>query len=147
MQYTIGEVAEMFNISISTLRFYDKEGLLLNLERDSSGIRKFNDSNLEALRVIKCLKMSGMEIKEIKKFMKWCSLGDSTILKRRDMFIKQKENIENKIKELESSLDMIKYKCWYYNEALIDGNEDRVRNISLDNMPDDIKNYYENAHK
>ena len=88
-----------------------------------------------------------MEIKEIKKFMKWCSLGDSTILKRRDMFIKQKENIENKIKELESSLDMIKYKCWYYNEALIDGNEDRVRNISLDNMPDDIKNYYENAHK
>ncbi len=147
MQYTIGEVAEMFNISISTLRFYDKEGLLLNLERDSSGIRKFNDSNLESLRVIKCLKMSGMEIKEIKKFMKWCSLGDSTILKRRDMFIKQKENIENKIKELESSLDMIKYKCWYYNEALIDGNEDRVRNISLDNMPDDIKNYYENAHK
>ena len=147
MQYTIGEVAEMFNISISTLRFYDKEGLLLNLERDSSGIRKFNDSNLEALRVIKCLKMSDMEIKEIKKFMKWCSLGDNTILKRRDMFIKQKENIENKIKELESSLNMIKYKCWYYNEALIDGNEDRVRNISLDNMPDDIKNYYENAHK
>ena len=52
MRYTIGEVAKMFNISISTLRFYDKEGLLLNLERDSSGVRKFNEKNIETIRLI-----------------------------------------------------------------------------------------------
>lgn len=81
--YNIGEVSEMFNLPIPTLRFYDKEGLLLGLERDHSGIRKFNDKTIEALRVIECLKKSGMQIKEIKEFMHWCFLGDKTIEKKK----------------------------------------------------------------
>lgn len=145
--YSIGEISEMFNLPIPTLRFYDKEGLLLDLERDSSGIRKFNDKTIEALRVIECLKKSGMQIKEIKEFMHWCSLGDKTIAKRKDMFLTQKENIEQEIKELEKALSMIKYKCWYYDEALKDGTEKRVKNITPNQMPKEIKAYYDKAHK
>lgn len=89
--YTVGEISKMFDLPISTLRYYDKEGLLLKLQRDKSGIRKFNDKTIEALRVIECLKKTGMSIKEIKEFMKWCSLGDNTLLKRRQMFVKQKK--------------------------------------------------------
>lgn len=143
----IGEIAEMFNLSISTLRFYDKEGLLLDLERDSSGIRKFNDKTIEALRVIECLKKSGMQIKEIKEFMHWCSLGDKTIRQRKEMFLTQKKNVEQQIKELEKALNMIKYKCWYYDEALKDGTEIRVKNKTFDQMPEEIKIYYTEAHK
>ena len=98
--YTIGEISKMFNLPIPTLRYYDKEGLLLELERDKSGIRKFNNQNIETLRLIECLKKSGMQIKDIKEFIGWCSLGDKTISKRKEMFLKQKENIENQIKEL-----------------------------------------------
>lgn len=144
--YSIGEISEMFNLSIPTLRFYDKEGLLLDLERDSSGIRKFNDKTIEALRVIECLKKSGMQIKEIKEFMHWCSLGDKTIAKRKAMFLSQKENIEQEIKELEKALNMIKYKCWYYDEALKDGTEKRVKNITPNQMPNNIRTYYNKAH-
>lgn len=144
--YSIGEIAKMFNISISTLRFYDKEGLFLNLEKTSSGVRKFNDKNIESLRVIECLKKSGLQIKDIKNFMYLCSLGDETIKERLDLFLKQKENVENKIKELENSLNMIKFKCWYYSEAMKDKTEKRVKNITLNDMPKEIKNYYENAH-
>lgn len=144
--YSIGEVAKMFNISISTLRFYDKEGLFLNLEKTSSGVRKFNDKNIESLRVIECLKKSGLQIKDIKNFMYLCSLGDETIKERLDLFLKQKENVENKIKELENSLNMINFKCWYYSEAMKDKTEKRVKNITLNDMPKEIKNYYENAH-
>lgn len=86
--YSIGEVAKMFNISISTLRFYDKEGLFLNLEKTSSSVRKFNDKNIESLRVIECLKKSGLQIKDIKNFMYLCSLGDETIKERLDLFLK-----------------------------------------------------------
>lgn len=145
--YSIGEIAEMFNLSIPTLRFYDKEGLLLDLERDSSGIRKFNDKTIEALRVIECLKKSGMQIKEIKEFMHWCSLGDKTIAKRKAMFLSQKENIEQEIKELEKALNMIKYKCWYYDEALKDGTEKRVKNITPNQMPSNIRTYYNKARE
>ena len=144
--YSIGEVAKMFNISISTLRFYDKEGLFLNLEKTSSGVRKFNDKNIESLRVIECLKKSGLQIKDIKNFMYLCSLGDETIKERLELFLKQKENVENKIKELENSLNMIKFKCWYYSEAMKDKTEKRVKNITLNDMPKEIKTYYEKAH-
>ena len=58
--YSIGQVAEMFGLPISTLRYYDKQGLFPNMER-VSGIRKFGDTEIEALRVIECLKKAGME--------------------------------------------------------------------------------------
>ena len=75
--YTIGQVSEMFNLPVSTLRYYDKEGLFPNIQR-SSGIRKFSDREVESLRMIECLKKSVMEIKDIKQFMQWCSEGSST---------------------------------------------------------------------
>ena len=66
--YTIGQVAEMFGLPVSTLRYYDKQGLFPGLER-ASGIRRFGDTELEALRVIECLKKAGMEIKDIRLFI------------------------------------------------------------------------------
>ncbi len=75
--YTIGQVATMFHLSISTLRYYDKEGLFPNMIRESE-IRKFSEQEIEALRVIECLKKSGMEIKDIKQFMEWCAKGSET---------------------------------------------------------------------
>ena len=57
--YTIGQVSEMFDLPISTLRYYDKEGLFPTMQRDSC-IRKFGEKELEALRIIECLKKSGL---------------------------------------------------------------------------------------
>lgn len=145
--YSIGQVSKMFHLSISTLRYYDSQGLFINMERDSSGIRKFNEKTIDAIRVIECLKKSGMQIKDIKQFMKWCSMGNETFGIRKDMFIKQKENVKNQIKELEKTLDMITYKCWYYEEALKDNSEERVKNLSPNDMPSEIKKAYENTHK
>ena len=67
--YTIGQVSEMFGLPVSTLRYYDKEGLFPGMRRES-GIRKFDETEIEALRIIECLKKSGLEIKEIKQLMK-----------------------------------------------------------------------------
>lgn len=60
--YTIGQVSEQFDLPVSTLRYYDKEGLFPALTR-TSGIRRFGEQELEALRVIECLKRSGLEIR------------------------------------------------------------------------------------
>ena len=64
--YTIGQVSTMFDLPVSTLRYYDKEGFFPNLERKGN-IRYFSDNELEALRIIECLKKSGLEIKDMKK--------------------------------------------------------------------------------
>ncbi|MDQ0361062.1 MerR family transcriptional regulator [Breznakia pachnodae] len=144
--YTIGEVSKMFNLPIPTLRFYDKEGLLIDLERNEAGIRKFNDKSLEALKVIDCLKKSGLQIKEIKEFMHWCTLGDQTLEQRKEMFLRQKETMENEIQELEKALDMIKFKCWYYETATKAGSEEVVKTISASEMPNHIQKLYEDTH-
>ena len=145
--YSIGEVSKMFQIPISTLRYYDKEGLFLGLEKNNSGIRIFNEKTIDALRLIECIKKSGMQIKDIKEFMKWCSMGDKTLKIRKEMFLKQKKTIEKEIEELNNALELIKYKCWYYDEAVKDNSEKRVKNITPSQMPSDIKKAYENSHK
>ena len=88
MMYTIGQVSQMFDIPISTLRYYDKEGLFPDIQR-TSGIRRFGEKELEAIRVIECLKKSGMEIKDIKQFMEWCTKASKTYPKRLDLFVRQ----------------------------------------------------------
>lgn len=62
--YSIGQVAEMFGLPVSTLRYYDKQGLFPGMER-SSGVRRFSEAELEKLRVIQCLKETGMEIRAL----------------------------------------------------------------------------------
>ena len=98
--YTIGQISEMFQLPISTLRYYDKEGLFPDLER-SSGIRRFSEKEIEALRVIECLKKSGLEIKDIKLFMEWCSEGSATYQRRKELFERQKEIVQKEIAKLE----------------------------------------------
>lgn len=143
--YTIGQVAEMFDLPISTLRYYDKQGLFPGLERES-GIRKFSDNEIEALRVIECLKKSGLEIKDIRLFMDWCVEGASTYADRLGLIQKQRERVEAEIRQMHKTLDMLKYKCWYYSQALKDGNEDTAKALTPDGLPEDIKSAYHNSH-
>ena len=110
--YTIGQVSKMFGLPISTLRYYDKQGLFPNMER-RSGIRKFSDTEIEALRVIECLKKSGLQIKDIKQFMDWCEEGASTYPQRKALIEKQREILETEIIHMNKVLDMLKFKCWY----------------------------------
>ena len=86
MNYSIGEVSQMFDLPASTLRYYDKEGLLPHIQRQGTGIRRFDQRTIEALRVIECLKKSGMEIKDIKQFMAWCAEGPATYGQRLELF-------------------------------------------------------------
>lgn len=143
--YTIGQVSNMFGLPVSTLRYYDKEGLFPNIQR-TSGIRKFDEKEIEALRVIECLKKSGMEIKDIKLFMEWCEQGSETYPQRRELFLKRKEYMETELKRMNRVLDMLKYKCWYYEQAIKDGTENRLTSMEPKDMPAEIRLAYENAH-
>lgn len=144
--FTIGQVSEMFGLPISTLRYYDKQGLFPKMQR-VSGIRKFSDSEIEALKIIECLKKSGLEIKDIKQFMNWCIEGSSTYPQRKELFEKQRQTVEAEIEHLNKVLDMLKFKCWYYEQAIQNGDEEKLRTMIPDNLPKKIKKHYINAHK
>lgn len=143
--YTIGQVAEMFGLPVSTLRYYDKQGLFPGLKR-ASGIRRFSDTELEALRVIECLKKAGVEIKDIRLFMEWCAQGPSTYPERKTMFEEQKAHMESEIAKMNRALDMLKFKCWYYEQLNQGNNEAELKALIPDGLPEEIKEAYENAH-
>lgn len=143
--YTIGQVSEMFQLPVSTLRYYDKEGLFPHMTR-ISGIRKFSDTEIECLRMIECLKKTGMEIKEIKQFMEWCAEGASTYAQRKELFENRRDSLEKDMLELQKNMAMIRFKCWYYEQAMKDGNEDKLHQMLPDHLPADIQKLYDLAH-
>ncbi|MCI6041565.1 MAG: MerR family transcriptional regulator, partial [Clostridiales bacterium] len=78
-------------------------------------------------------------------FMQWCTQGAATYKLRYELFVRQRAAVEEEISHLQRTLDMIRYKCWYYENAIADGNEERVKTLS--EMPQEIRDAYEGAHR
>ena len=144
--YTIGQVSKMSGLPVSTLRYYDKEGFFPHLERRGN-IRYFSDSDLEAIHVIECLKKSGLEIKDIKLFFQWVVEGPASYEKRKGLFEARRSVVEAELNALEKTLSLLKFKCWYYETAIKDGNEDGIRAMLPDKLPAEIQTLYDKAHE
>lgn len=123
MPYTIKQAAELANLTPVTLRYYDKQGLLPYMERRESGYRMFSDGDIAMLRVIECLKKSGMSIKDIRQFSEWVLMGDDSLQERYEMFLERKKAVEAQMADLQKTLDFINHKCWYYETAIEAGTE------------------------
>ncbi len=104
-------------ISAHTLRFYDKEGLLPNVGRDEHGNRRFTDNDLQWLSLLQCLKNTGMSLKDIKRFAKCTTIGNSTIEERLALFENQTQNVKQQISELKRYLSLLEYKVAFYQQA------------------------------
>lgn len=135
MTYTIGQVAQMLGLPPSTLRYYESEGLLPALERTASGRRRFCERDLEACRVIECLKRSGLPIKDIKAFMDMVAEGDSTLRDRLDLFRERREAVRHELDAMRAVLAVLDFKTWYYEQAVAAGTEEAVRALQGDQVP------------
>ena len=110
-------------VPTSTIRYYDKEGLLPFVERLASGYRIFTEKDIATLRIIDCLKKTGMSIKEIRQFSSWLEQGESSLQQRYDMFLERRRVVKQQMAELQKILDTVNYKCWYYETAIAAGTE------------------------
>ena len=112
MAYTVGEMAKRLGVPASTLRYYDKEGLLPFVGRSSGGIRMFEEKDYEWLRIIECLKKTGMSLKDIREYIELAMQGDETIDRRLEMFRKQRTGLQARMAELQQKLDRAEDKRW-----------------------------------
>ena len=139
MVYTVGEMAKLLGVTASTLRYYDKEGLLPFVERSSGGIRMFRESDIEWLRVIECMKKAGMSIKDIRQYIELALKGDDTIELRLMMFRRQKEVLQQKMAEMQHTMAMVEYKCWYYETAKAAGTVEVPQNMKESDVPKQLQ--------
>lgn len=139
MIYTVGEMAKKIGVAPSTLRYYDKEGLLPFVERSSCGIRVFKEADYEWLKVIECLKKTGMPLKDIKTFIEMAVQGDETIDERLELIRKQRDEAGRQIAELQETMDTLNFKCWYYETAKSAGTTAVPREMKLEELPEEFR--------
>jgi len=114
MSYSIKAAAEKFGLTPNTLRFYEKEGLLPQVERSQSGIRRYTDEDLEWLSLICCLKNTGMGIKQIREFVNLTLLGPETLYQRCQLLRQHKAEVEGRIAEMQQLLEKVSWKIGYF---------------------------------
>ena len=122
MNYRIGDVAKIVDLSVHTLRFYEKEGLLGKIQRDENGRRFYSDKDVELIEVIECLKKTGMSLEEIKKYI-YLFRDQDDYSARIDLFQKQRKVLLDQISALQQQLAMADYKIWYYQNINIEVDE------------------------
>lgn len=135
MVYTVSEMARLLGTSASTLRYYDKEGLLPFVERSSGGIRMFRESDFEWLQVIGCMKKAGMSLKDIRSYIEMAMQGDETIDQRLELFRNQRRSLQEQMAQLREAMDLVEYKCWYYETAKAAGTMKAVQSLCEDDIP------------
>jgi DNA-binding transcriptional MerR regulator len=118
MNFTIKEVAEKFNLSPYTLRYYEREGLIPSVQRNSNGRRVYTDTDLDWLQIVCCMRATGMSISYIKNYVELCINGKETLEEKRKIMLEQKEIIKGEIKKYTELLELVDMKLDYYDEKI-----------------------------
>ena len=116
--YTIKEVSEMMDISEHTLRFWAKNGFIPDIIRDRNNIRLFSEHTLGWVKIVKCLRNVGVDLKSVKKYIDLCLIGDSTINERYDIILETKKKALEQMDDLKKQLELLDYKENYYKNLI-----------------------------
>ena len=79
--------------------------------------------------------------------MKWCIEGAETYGKRKELFEARKKAVEEEMTRLQKTLDLIRFKCWYYEQAIKDGTEEKLQAMIPDKLPKELRELYDNGHQ
>ncbi|MEJ8304006.1 MerR family transcriptional regulator [Saccharibacillus sacchari] len=115
---SISEAAAHYGVPESTLRYYEKKGLLPYLQRDEAGRRLFSDFHMTLLQVILNLKRTHMPLSSIRQYVAWVVEGEQTTEPRLDMMLKHRQAVLNEIEEMNTALDGINIKIERYQKRV-----------------------------
>jgi DNA-binding transcriptional MerR regulator len=116
MGFTVRIAAEKAHLSPNALRYYEKEGLLPHVNRSKSGYRHYTEDDLEWLSLICCLKNTGMSIKQIRDFVNLSLQGPETLKDRCEMLCAHKQEVEERIAEMNRHLEKVTHKIAYFTQ-------------------------------
>ena len=117
---TISEVSKKVNLSADTLRYYERIGLIPEINRSKSGIRNYTERDLNRIEFIKCFRNSGVSIETLIEYMKLLKKGDSTIEDRKQLLISQREVIQKRLDEIQNAFERLNFKIYNYEKFLIE---------------------------
>ncbi len=115
---TIKEVSEKYHISEATLRYYEKEGIILPIER-KNGVRNYTEENFSNIEFVVCMRNAGMSMERLKRYISLFRIPNSEI-ERKQILEEQRREITSKMNDLQKSLDKLNYKIDNYEKVILD---------------------------
>lgn len=112
------EMAERCEISIDTLRYYEREGLLESIERTTGGQRRYSEDDVAWVQILRCLRTTALPVREMKRFAELVRQGDSAIAERSHLLKEHRADVVAQIAALHDALTTIDHKIATYSAAL-----------------------------
>ena len=114
----IAEVAQKFDITPDTLRYYERIGLLRPIARTASGVRDYSEADCGRIEFIKCMRGANVSIEALQEYMRLLDEGDGTVAARKAILEEQRALAERRIAEMQAGLDRLNHKIENYDEML-----------------------------
>ena len=114
----ISEVSEKYNIPVDTLRYYEKAGLLPNVQKNESGIRDYSESDCNWVEFIKCMRSAGLPVKVLKRYIDLFHMGDYTLNERKQILIDERKKLIEKRDAIQSTIERLDYKINSYEHTI-----------------------------
>jgi DNA-binding transcriptional MerR regulator len=115
----IAEVSEQFGLSVNTLRYYERVGLIPPVNRNESGIRDYDELDLRRVDFIKCMRGAGLPVEVLIEYMRLVQQGDETVEARKEILVEQRDLVVARLEEMQKTLDRLNYKIEVYEKALL----------------------------
>ena len=116
---TIAEVCKKYDITADTLRYYERIGLIPRVPRTSGGIRDYDEESCGCIELMKCMRKAGVEIEALIEYVALFKQGDETIDARKGILIEQRRRLEERMADMQRSLDTLNLKIRKYEQGLM----------------------------
>ena len=116
---TIAEVSKKYELSADTLRYYERIGLVPPVPRNKSGIRDYDTESCQWVELVKCMRSAGVQIEALIEYVALFQQGDETIGARKALLIEQRDQLVERMAEMQRSLDRLNDKIERYDQGLM----------------------------
>ena len=116
---TITEVSKKYGLTADTLRYYERIGLIPSVPRNKSGIRDYDEESCQWIELMKCMRKSGVQIDALIQYVSLFQEGDATLDARKNLLIDQRNQLAERMKDMQASLDRLNYKIERYEQSMM----------------------------
>jgi DNA-binding transcriptional MerR regulator len=115
----IAEVSEQYGLSVDTLRYYERVGLIPPVNRSENGIRDYNELDLRRVDFVKCMRSAGLPVEVLVEYVALVQQGDTTIEDRKEILVEQRNLVKARMGEMQKTLDLLDHKIAVYEKAIL----------------------------
>lgn len=116
---TITKVAQKYNLTPDTLRYYERIGLIPHVTRTSGGIRDYQEEDCRWIEFIKCMRGAGLPVETLIEYVKLFQMGNETIESRKTLLIEQRDALKERISDMQDTLKRLNLKIKRYEDVIV----------------------------